>query len=367
MTPNASSAIVDSIRAQTRSAVAINGLTKKFGSFTALDDVSLDVASGELICFLGPSGCGKTTLLRVIAGLEEATTGQILLAGEDVTDLPPVMRDFGIVFQSYALFPNLNVAQNIGYGLVNQRWPRARIKARVTEMLALIGLPGIEAKYPAALSGGQQQRVALARALASSPKLLLLDEPLAALDANVRVHLRAQIVELQKQAGVTTIMVTHDQEEALSMADRIVLMDHGVIRQVGSPEDLYERPANLFAARFIGAINDIPCTIADTGHVTVGTMAIPCDTEGFGSGQSAHLCIRPEAVHVGGTGMAAELVTIEFLGLSYKLMFRLGDIPDQLVEVNLDRGSFRKLGVCTEGDTTTLSFPTEAIQLFEVD
>src|SRR5882724_2835944 len=199
----------------------IRNLSKRFGQFTALKDISLDVKPGDFVCFLGPSGCGKTTLLRAIAGLDPQNDGMIEIAGRDVSRLPPAARDFGIVFQSYALFPNLSVAANVGYGLVNRRTGRAALDARVAELLALVGLTEHGTKYPVQLSGGQQQRVALARALATSPGLLLLDEPLSALDAKVRVHLRHEVKQLQRRLGVTTIMVTHDQEEALTMADRI--------------------------------------------------------------------------------------------------------------------------------------------------
>ena len=228
----------------------VEGVTKRFGAFTALDAVSLEVESGKLVCFLGPSGCGKTTLLRVIAGLEAQDAGSIEIGGRDVSRLPPAQRDFGIVFQSYALFPNLTVAQNVGYGLVNRRKARREIAARVAELLQLVGMPEQGAKYPAQLSGGQQQRVALARALASSPSLLLLDEPLSALDARVRVRLRDEIKTLQRRLGVTTIMVTHDQEEALAMADRIVVMNRGRVEQVGSAAEIYGRPAHRIRRRF---------------------------------------------------------------------------------------------------------------------
>ncbi|MFM8666753.1 MAG: ATP-binding cassette domain-containing protein, partial [Betaproteobacteria bacterium] len=205
--------------------LSLRNINKSFGSFQALKGVDLDVLSGELLCFLGPSGCGKTTLLRIIAGLEVQTQGRVEQAGRDISRLPPAERDYGIVFQSYALFPNLSVADNVGYGLVNRRLPKAQIDRRVEELLALVGLPGSAAKFPSQLSGGQQQRIALARALAMQPGLLLLDEPLSALDALERVRLRQEIRSLQKQLGVTTVMVTHDQEEALSVADRIVVMN----------------------------------------------------------------------------------------------------------------------------------------------
>src|SRR5690242_20542690 len=198
----------------------LQGIRKEFGDFAALKGVSLGVRQGELICFLGPSGCGKTTLLRIIAGLEVQSAGTIIQAGRDISRLPPMDRDYGIVFQSYALFPNLSVADNVAYGLVNRRVPRAERGTRVAELLALVGLPESAGKFPAQLSGGQQQRIAIARALATSPGLMLLDEPLSALDARVRVRLRGEIRALQQRLGITTILVTHDQEEALSMADR---------------------------------------------------------------------------------------------------------------------------------------------------
>src|SRR5688572_16394662 len=204
----------------------IERLSKRFGGFTALRDISLEIFEREFVCFLGPSGCGKTTLLRAIAGLDIQSSGRIEQAGKDISALPPAERDFGIVFQSYALFPNLTVAKNIAYGLESRRAARAEVDRRVKELLALVGLDDQGDKYPAQLSGGQQQRVALARALAPAPGLLLLDEPLSALDAKVRTHLRHEVKQLQRRLGVTTVMVTHDQEEALTMADRIVVMNH---------------------------------------------------------------------------------------------------------------------------------------------
>jgi iron(III) transport system ATP-binding protein len=217
-----SAAILDPIggapaRATPQDYLVLQGIQKRFGDFTALRDIDLAIRRGEFVCFLGPSGCGKTTLLRIVAGLETQTAGRVLQAGRDISVAPPSERDYGIMFQSYALFPNLTVAGNVGYGLVNRRHGAARIAPRVDELLKLVGLPGSGGKYPAQLSGGQQQRIALARALATSPGLLLLDEPLSALDAIVRVHLRNEIRSLQRKLGVTTIMVTHDQEEALSV------------------------------------------------------------------------------------------------------------------------------------------------------
>ena len=276
----------------------LQGVRKDFGSFSALKGIDLDIAQGEFVCFLGPSGCGKTTLLRIIAGLEVQTAGRLCLAGRDISTLPPAERDYGIVFQSYALFPNLSVADNVAYGLVNRKVPKAQARARVAELLAMVGLPGSEAKFPAQLSGGQQQRIALARALATSPGLLLLDEPLSALDAIVRVKLRSEIRSLQRQLGVTTIMVTHDQEEAFAVADRIVVMNQGSIEQVGSAMQVYRDPATLFVADFVGRINALPAT-AHEGGLRVGAQVLHCEhasVHGHDSGRELRVYLRPEDV-----------------------------------------------------------------------
>ena len=307
---------------QATAALEVVGIRKDFESFSALRDVHLRVKPGEMLCFLGPSGCGKTTLLRIIAGLETQTSGQILQNGRDVSWLPPDKRDYGIVFQSYALFPNLTIADNVGYGLVNGKARKAEIKARVDELLTLVGLPTSGAKYPSQLSGGQQQRVALARALATRPGLLLLDEPLSALDALERIRLRGEIRRLQKQVGITTIMVTHDQEEALSMADRIVVMNHGVIEQVGTPMDIYERPATPFVADFVGKVNVLRGHALGGNLFRVGDMELQCDAcdSGFVPGDAVNLYLRPEdriAEHLGPdtpNRLSALVTKVEFLG-----------------------------------------------------
>ncbi len=299
--------------------LSLQGIEKHFGAFTALKGIDLDIPRGEFVCFLGPSGCGKTTLLRIVAGLEAQSAGRLWQAGQEITTLPPSQRDYGIVFQSYALFPNLSVADNVAYGLVNRKVPREQARARVAELLALVGLPGSEAKFPAQLSGGQQQRIALARALATSPGLLLLDEPLSALDAIVRVHLRQEIRSLQRQLGVTTIMVTHDQEEALSVADRIVVMNHGVIEQVGTPEEVYREPATPFVADFVGRINVLPARTLASGAVQVGGTVLRCPHD-RPAGQACKLYLRPEDVLVQDVTPGADnvfeatLEKIEFLG-----------------------------------------------------
>jgi iron(III) transport system ATP-binding protein len=274
----------------------LRGVRKTFGGFTALEGIDLGIRRGEFVCFLGPSGCGKTTLLRIIAGLEVQTAGEVWQCGvdgklRDVSRLPPAERDYGIVFQSYALFPNLKVSDNVGYGLANRKMPKAQIAQKVCELLKLVGLPGSEGKYPSQLSGGQQQRIALARALATSPALLLLDEPLSALDALERVRLRQEIRALQQKLGVTTIMVTHDQEEALSVADRIVVMNDGAIEQVGTPLEVYREPASPFVADFVGKVNVLPARVS-AGELRFGDLRIPYE----GADREARVYLRPEDV-----------------------------------------------------------------------
>ena len=292
------------------------GLGRDFGRFTAVQAVDLAVAEGEFLCLLGPSGCGKTTLLRMIAGLEAPSRGRIFQAGQEVTRLPPAARDFGIVFQSYALFPNMTVAANIGYGLRGPAWPRARAEARVAELLELVGLSPQAARYPAQISGGQQQRVALARALANEPGLLLLDEPLSALDAIVRLHLRQELRGLQRRLGVTTIMVTHDQEEALSLADRVAVMDRGQIMQLGTPEEIYARPAGPFVAGFVGRSTSFAAVVEGQGlRLPDGThLHAPAAWE-HAEGSPVRVFIRPEHVMLGGEGaLRGTLVGVEYLG-----------------------------------------------------
>ncbi|GAA0676158.1 ABC transporter ATP-binding protein [Clostridium cadaveris] len=233
----------------------VENLNKKFGSFNALNNINFEINEGEFVCFLGPSGCGKTTLLRIISGLEDETLGKIYLKDEDITNLPPAKRNFGIVFQSYVLFPNMTAGENIAYGLKNKKMPKDKIEEMVNDVLSLVGLLECKDKYPNKLSGGQQQRIAIARSIALSPRVLLLDEPLSALDAKVREHLRREIKNIQSKLGITTIMVTHDQEEALTMSDRIIVMNNSKIEQIGTPEEIYKKPVNKFVADFVGNVN----------------------------------------------------------------------------------------------------------------
>ncbi|HBG5343698.1 TPA: ATP-binding cassette domain-containing protein [Clostridioides difficile] len=233
----------------------INNVFKSYDQKRVLNNISLDIEEGEFLCLLGPSGCGKTTLLRIIAGLEDVNSGAIILQDKDITNLEPSKRGFGIVFQSYALFPNMTAYNNIAFPLKERKFSKEKIDSKVKEVLEIVGLTNEAHKYPKALSGGQQQRIAIARALALEPKFLLLDEPMSALDAKVRYKLRMDIKRLQKELNITTIMVTHDQEEAITMADKIAILNGGDIMQIGTPEEIYQNPQNLFTAQFIGDTN----------------------------------------------------------------------------------------------------------------
>ena len=350
--------------------VSIRGLTKRFGAFTALQNISLAIRAREFVCFLGPSGCGKTTLLRAIAGLDAQDEGQIIINGRDVSRAPPSARDFGIVFQSYALFPNLTVADNVGYGLVNRKLPRDQIAARVQELLTLVGLPDQGQKYPVQLSGGQQQRVALARALATSPGLLLLDEPLSALDAKVRIRLRDEIKNLQRSLGVTTIMVTHDQEEALSMADRIVVMNHGVIEQVGTPEEIYRQPATAFVADFVGHMTFLDAKVAGPQRVEVGHLGVDVtSTNGFSPGDRVSLALRPEDVRVRNVTAAtpnrfeARIEGLEFLGSFARAALRPTVSPETTIAADFSSNALRDMNL-QSGQIITASLPPESLRIF---
>ena len=334
-------------------------ITKTFGRFVALENVSLKVYPGELVCILGPSGCGKTTLLRIIAGLEEQNVGQIFLKGTDISRLPTSKRECGIVFQSYALFPNLTAAQNVSYGLKGASFTREKKAQRTREMLDLVGLGDSGRKYPAQLSGGQQQRVALARALAPSPAMLLLDEPLSALDAQVRVHLRGEIRELQQRLGITTIMVTHDQEEALTMADRVVLIEAGRLVQCDTPQGIYQEPQTTFVAGFIGAMNFLKgweVVGADTVCKGPYTLKISSGVLQSEKGSKVTLAIRPEDIRVLEKSMNVEanvilsrVENIEFRGSSYRLRLcivlddQASDAP--MFEADLPAEKLGRLGI----------------------
>ncbi len=349
----------------------VENVTKKFGDFTAIKDICLEVFESEFVCFLGPSGCGKTTLLRAIAGLDIQTHGRIEQAGRDISNLPPTERDFGIVFQSYALFPNLTVFKNVAYGLENRKMAKADITARVDELLALVGMPDQGPKYPAQLSGGQQQRVALARALATSPGLLLLDEPLSALDAKVRVRLRHEIKELQRKLGVTTVMVTHDQEEALTMADRIVVMNEGVIDQVGTPLEIYRRPASPFVADFIGAMNFMAAVAGEDGTVRLDGVELSAveGMDALDEGTAVTLCLRPEDIVTRGvesgapTAFEATVDDLEFLGSFYRASLTAKGAENTVFQADFSVNLVRDMGI-EVGKTLVVAFPEDRIQVF---
>jgi iron(III) transport system ATP-binding protein len=351
-------------------AVELEAIAKRFGATVALREVSLAVAEGEFVCFLGPSGCGKTTLLRIVAGLERQSAGRVRMGGREVSLLPPGRRNYGIVFQSYALFPNLTVARNVAYGLEARRADRPRVAARVDELLELVHLGAHRHRYPAQLSGGEQQRVALARALAPAPSLLLLDEPLSALDARVRLALRHEIKALQRRLGITTIMVTHDQEEALTMADRIVVMNHGVIVQVGTPLEIYTEPASLFVARFVGSMNFLPVVVDDRpGWARLGPVALR-HREGpaLPAGASLTLGIRPEEVLVGpGTGGPNLLTTrvgaMQFMGAFVRLHLLLPGQADPALACDVAMSALGELGV-KEGAELLAALPPASLRAF---
>ena len=278
--------------------VRLDGVTKRYGGeAVAVDRVSLDVPQGELLVLLGPSGCGKTTTLRIVAGFVEASEGRVRLGDRDVTDEPPYRRNIGIVFQSFALFPHMTVFENVAFGLRRRRRPEAELRRRVGEMLELVRMEALAQRMPRQLSGGQQQRVALARALAIGPDVLLLDEPLSALDAKLRHEVRQEIKQLQQLSGITTVLVTHDQDEAMSLGDRLAVMNDGRVQQVGPPEALYRRPANRFVAGFIGRGTFLEGRLAGEGRfVTPSGLVLACAAAAAGSAGATELMIRPEAI-----------------------------------------------------------------------
>jgi iron(III) transport system ATP-binding protein len=353
----------------------MRNITKTFGRFIALDDVSFGAKRGEFICILGPSGCGKTTLLRIVAGLDRQDSGTIVIDAKDFSNIPVSRRNIGIVFQSYALFPNLTAEQNIAYGLGGGFRNRSIVRDRVAELLQLVGLQGMGMKYPAQLSGGQQQRVALARAIAGSPSLLLLDEPLSALDAKVRIRLRSEIRQLQQALGVTTLMVTHDQEEALAMADRILVIDRGKLLQAGTPSEIYDNPANPFVASFIGSMNFIHDAVKESpGVYRKGKFRLVVnEANRLPQGAHATLAIRPEDVLLlTGDNQAADENTIpalvkhlEYKGSNYRVMLRLSENGDAIpvIEAEIPTERIRRLKIC-ESMRVHVDLPVDRLRIY---
>jgi putative spermidine/putrescine transport system ATP-binding protein len=350
----------------------LDGLTKRYGNVIAVEGISATIQRGELVSFVGPSGCGKTTLLRLIGGFLRPDAGRIVLDREDITTLPPNRRPTAMVFQSYALFPHLTVAENIGYALTIRRRPKSEVARRVEELLALVQLHDLGRRYPAQLSGGQQQRVALARSLSLQPKVLLLDEPLSNLDADLRVQMRAEIKRLQRELHQTVVFVTHDQEEAMSISDRIMVMDQGRILQSGTPSEIYERPTTAFIARSVGAVNFLEgiLTNGTPGHATVttplGILKIRPPAEGVRSGDRVCLVVRPETIRLGppdnGVGpnrMRGKIESAMYTGALIRYSVGVGE-----TRLAVDLFDPRHTAIFREGDRVMLVLPEDPHLLF---
>jgi putrescine transport system ATP-binding protein len=346
-----------------RELVRIEGISKRFGSVQALDDVSLTIAENEFFALLGPSGCGKTTLLRMLAGFESPDSGRILLEGEDMVGVPPYRRPFNMMFQSYALFPHMSVFDNVAYGLRQERVPRAQLAERTQAALEMVQLGGLGRRRPGQLSGGQRQRVALARALVKRPRLLLLDEPLAALDRKLRGQMQYELKNLQAAVGITFVIVTHDQEEALVMADRAAILDHGRVLQVGPPTELYERPTSRFVATFVGDSNLFEGTLRLDGEepcLETPQRAYPVSSEAvrratLADGDPAALVVRPERVRFDGDGEEGRIVEVDYLGALRRYVVRLADGKDIIARVQ--SGSPHDAMVV--GQTVTVGWATD--------
>jgi putative spermidine/putrescine transport system ATP-binding protein len=345
----------------------LNNINKVFKNASAVEAFNLSVEQGEFVSFLGPSGCGKTTTLRMVAGFETPTSGSIMIKGNDITNQPPNQRNVGMVFQSYALFPNLTVAENIGFGLMIARKPKNLIHQRVDEMLNMIHLNNFDKRYPYQLSGGQQQRVALARALAFNPQILLLDEPLSALDAKNRVELRSEIRRIQQDLGITTIYVTHDQEEALSISDRIVVMNSGRIEQIGPPFDIYNYPQTPFVAAFVGQLNQFQADVINLNErqCSLGGQVIHINQsiEKHKNG-SIRLAIRPEEMNLGHreghNNLLAKVENTTFLGAIVRLRVNINGTA-----LALDLFNERQFIPPQAGDHVTINFPAHACWVIE--
>jgi len=345
----------------------LSGIQKVFAGTAAVVDFNLSMERGEFVSFLGPSGCGKTTTLRMIAGFETPTAGRITVEGSDITNLPPNKRNVGMVFQSYALFPNMTVADNIGFGLRVRRKPKSEISAKVGELLDLIHLEGRGGLYPHQLSGGQHQRIAMARALAIEPRVLLLDEPLSALDAKIRVALRAEIRAIQRQLGITTVYVTHDQEEALSLSDRVVVMSDGRMEQVGSPFEIYNFPATRFVASFVGTLNLVTARVVDgaAGRISIVGQEVlaagpvtAVDADG-----TVTVALRPEGLSIGSgvegeNQLRAAVDDVAFLGSVVRIRVRLPGEGAPTLHVDTFNEPHRRPPAL--GENVTISFPREA-------
>ena len=356
-------------------ALLLDRITHRFGAFTAVNDITLDIRGGELLALLGPSGCGKTTLLRIIAGFVRQSRGEVKVDGTPIDHLAPNLRNVGIVFQNYALFPHMTVAENVAYGLAARHWQKARITAKVDEMLALVQLQELRQRLPRQLSGGQQQRAAIARAMAVEPKILLLDEPFGALDKNLRLDMQIEVKRIQRDLGITTILVTHDQEEALSLADRIAVINHGRLEQLSPPGDLYHRPETLFVNQFVGTTNLVPARIATTrnaevtGIVTESGARLACLSSFAGrEGQEIWFSVRPEQLVISAAscppangGMTGEIVAIMPLGPT--VVFEVRTRDGTSIKITQPSGAGSEL---KEGDQAVISLAkADACSIFD--
>jgi putative spermidine/putrescine transport system ATP-binding protein len=365
-TNTARNTAVDGVAGQTGhrggTSVLLHDLSRHFGAIRALDGLSIELEPGELVALLGPSGCGKTTALRIVAGFETASAGSVLIDGKDISSVPASRRDMGMVFQSYSLFPNMSALDNVGFGLRMRKMDGSTRRAKAAALLEMVGLGPQAKQYPHQLSGGQQQRVALARALVIEPRVLLLDEPLSALDAKVRLQLREQIRTLQQQLGTTTLFVTHDQEEALSIADRVGVMRQGKLEQIAAPDELYTEPATAFVAEFVGVMNRIPGELAGGGTVAVLGGAVPVKGDGgaaLGGEKSVDVLVRPEGLKMelveGGNGI---VTTRTFLGS----VTRVGVLLDGDVAVHVDKSSAEAASLAP-GTSVSVTLPPEAVHV----
>jgi putative spermidine/putrescine transport system ATP-binding protein len=339
--------------------LTLDNITQRFNDFVAVRDIELDVGGGELVALLGPSGCGKSTLLRIVSGFIRQSEGRVLFDGEPVDHLSPSQRGVGIVFQNYALFPHMTAAENVAYGLQARKWPRAKIASRVAEMLALVHMSEFAARKPRQLSGGQQQRVALARCLAIDPKVLLLDEPFGALDKNLRLDMQIEVKRLQRESGITTILVTHDQEEALSLADRIAVMSRGNIEQVATPTEIYDQPRTLFVNQFVGTTNVMTgefCKTATGARVTLNggaALDVPA-ASGLADGSKVSVSIRPEQLRFAPAGVACIVKAAMPLGSHVIYDVEIGPgVSLKVSEPRESQTSMRQAGACVHVAPTT--------------
>ena len=349
--------------------VELRQLQRRFGDVVALDGIDLAIASGEFVSFLGPSGCGKTTALRLVAGFDRPTSGRVFVGDRDITNVPPNKRDIGMVFQAYSLFPNMTAVRNVEFGLRVRGQGRGDRRGRALELLELVGLGHAATRYPHQLSGGMQQRVALARALAIEPRVLLLDEPLSALDAKVRVQLREEIRRIQTRLGITPIYVTHDQEEALSISDRVAVLSHGRIEQIGTPAEIYGSPATPFVAEFVGTMNRVESIVSDPESGCVEYGDTPLDVEaarGRPQGERVLLLVRPETVEVAAAGpdangLSGEVVSQTFLGSVTRLRVLAGT-AEWTADLSAERAAALPIG-----SRVSLRFPSATAKLLSLD